>query len=514
MVLTAFVFLVLSRNNTLIRRLSLRCSFIPRIDLDQGDFPTLLHFSAFHGLIELTAAILNCPGAEIALEIRNSSEMTPGELAQLNGHKSLAEKLFNLQSSRQQQQDDESEVKASSQYQVPPPPRPVFEAAGLLSRNDSFGSIKFVSTPIPKEKISTSVQTMPIAKRKAKESSSPQYQEIKSPLRNVDRFGTLRASKRILRGKKDSVELEDLDDVFLPTNNNNNNDKVNKNDDAREGEENDELTLTNELLRLIESYRKGGLSLKDFEAKLEEWRKKAAVSDSAAELKHVKSKEFEDIKDKVKKCKNISTLLRNFKLTPNNNNNNNSNNSKGDKIVATTWPIPPDSNDTIVEGELNVINENDMSVVVLPPTPPKENNNPETMMMTKQTLDRQVSSQILPLSRLSLSSSSSSSGNSPPNPNPNPEAAKSPVKEKFSKLKKWKEFMQHQQQTPTCEDEPENLLNTPKSLLMQEKNKNNNSNIIKKGRILFGGGEKQKKDNNDSSSKQYENLPPIIITDM
>ena len=64
---------------------------------DQGEYPTLLHFSSYHGLSNLTNLLLECPGVHIALDLNNSSEMTPGELAHLNGHLALAERLFNFQ---------------------------------------------------------------------------------------------------------------------------------------------------------------------------------------------------------------------------------------------------------------------------------------------------------------------------------------------------------------------------------------------------------------------------------
>ena len=35
-----------------------------------SEYPTLLHFSAAHGLEQLTCALLDCPGAQAALNIR------------------------------------------------------------------------------------------------------------------------------------------------------------------------------------------------------------------------------------------------------------------------------------------------------------------------------------------------------------------------------------------------------------------------------------------------------------
>ena len=61
------------------------------------DFPTLLHFSAHHGLERLTSVLLECPGAATANQMRNCSDMTPSELAQVNGHLDLANRLRHLQ---------------------------------------------------------------------------------------------------------------------------------------------------------------------------------------------------------------------------------------------------------------------------------------------------------------------------------------------------------------------------------------------------------------------------------
>ena len=61
------------------------------------DFPTLLHFSAHHGLERLTSVLLECPGAVTANQMRNCSDMTPSELAQVNGHLDLANRLQHLQ---------------------------------------------------------------------------------------------------------------------------------------------------------------------------------------------------------------------------------------------------------------------------------------------------------------------------------------------------------------------------------------------------------------------------------
>ena len=61
------------------------------------DFPTLLHFSAHHGLERLTSVLLECPGAVTANHLKNCSDMVPAELAQVNGNISLANRLQSVQ---------------------------------------------------------------------------------------------------------------------------------------------------------------------------------------------------------------------------------------------------------------------------------------------------------------------------------------------------------------------------------------------------------------------------------
>ena len=64
---------------------------------DHSQFPTLLHFAAFHGLKNLCSVLLECPGVRVAIDVKNANDLTPPELAQLNSHVDLAEMLFNFQ---------------------------------------------------------------------------------------------------------------------------------------------------------------------------------------------------------------------------------------------------------------------------------------------------------------------------------------------------------------------------------------------------------------------------------
>ncbi|KAJ8940957.1 hypothetical protein NQ318_006808 [Aromia moschata] len=57
------------------------------------EFPTLLHFATKFGLEKLAMQLLDCPGADVAYEIRNVYDMTPLEIAEASGFAELASML-------------------------------------------------------------------------------------------------------------------------------------------------------------------------------------------------------------------------------------------------------------------------------------------------------------------------------------------------------------------------------------------------------------------------------------
>ncbi|XP_057338201.1 phosphoinositide 3-kinase adapter protein 1 isoform X2 [Microplitis mediator] len=61
--------------------------------ISQEEYPTLLHFAARFGLEKLAWQLLDCPGGEIACDLKNVSELTPAELAEQAGHTKLAHQL-------------------------------------------------------------------------------------------------------------------------------------------------------------------------------------------------------------------------------------------------------------------------------------------------------------------------------------------------------------------------------------------------------------------------------------
>ncbi|XP_011306679.1 phosphoinositide 3-kinase adapter protein 1 isoform X2 [Fopius arisanus] len=57
------------------------------------EYPTLLHFAARFGLEKLAWQLLECPGGEIACDLKNVAELTPADVAEQAGHNKLAQQL-------------------------------------------------------------------------------------------------------------------------------------------------------------------------------------------------------------------------------------------------------------------------------------------------------------------------------------------------------------------------------------------------------------------------------------
>ncbi|XP_019883431.1 phosphoinositide 3-kinase adapter protein 1 isoform X3 [Camponotus floridanus] len=55
--------------------------------------PTLLHFAARFGLEKLAWQLLECPGGDLACDLKNASDLTPTDLAEQAGHTRLAHQL-------------------------------------------------------------------------------------------------------------------------------------------------------------------------------------------------------------------------------------------------------------------------------------------------------------------------------------------------------------------------------------------------------------------------------------
>lgn len=60
------------------------------------EYPTLLHFAAYWGLEKLCLQLMDCPGGDVACEMRNISGRTPADLAEIGGHFKLANNFKNF----------------------------------------------------------------------------------------------------------------------------------------------------------------------------------------------------------------------------------------------------------------------------------------------------------------------------------------------------------------------------------------------------------------------------------
>ena len=305
---------------------------------DEGEFPTLLHFAACHGLVKLVSLLIECPGSNIAIELKNGADMSPAEMAQSNGHFELAERLFSFQANAgshphiydyiQQEQarramaavsskppspsQPQPQAATLSEYQVPPPPRPVEGSSSVLAKApylDMSGSGSGTATPADTASPKTerkAVQTVLVNQGR---DDSPKYHEIKSPNATAakDPFGTMRAASRLPREDED-------DDVFLPSESAVDPDasKVKKSKEDPFGtlrankairmlnekrsvvgqEQRDyrgdlqkvtgyenELAITNELLCLLEDFKSKSYTVKEMEVMFDKWRRRAAIYD-------------------------------------------------------------------------------------------------------------------------------------------------------------------------------------------------------------------------------------------
>lgn len=53
----------------------------------------MLHFAARFGLERLAWQLLDCPGGDLASDLKNAAELTPADLAEQAGHLKLAHQL-------------------------------------------------------------------------------------------------------------------------------------------------------------------------------------------------------------------------------------------------------------------------------------------------------------------------------------------------------------------------------------------------------------------------------------
>ena len=234
-------------NDVVTRRLMICCLFA-----DSGEFPTLLHFAACHGLEKLCTALMDCLGFNDAIQTRNASEMTPAELAHVNGHFELANKLhaLHVQIYKEWNQQHVYDYIQQNNYQIPPPPRPVHEKIQNNGNSDPFGTLK-ASKKIT-EKPDKVLDDM-------EEGDDDVF--ITNTV-NEDKFGTLKANKVM-----NSMRNEQLQDYRA------------SNNKPDLGQSTDDLTITDELLKLLEDFQKKSYSAKEMEMLFESWKRKASIEE-------------------------------------------------------------------------------------------------------------------------------------------------------------------------------------------------------------------------------------------
>ncbi|XP_063912859.1 phosphoinositide 3-kinase adapter protein 1 isoform X2 [Zophobas morio] len=121
------------------------------------EHPTLLHFAAKFGFEKLALQLLDCPGADIAYDIKNVYDMTPAEIAESNGHPELAATLkgymnmneftnmyaklkeISLNTSKIDEDSYITPKAIEELYKICPPPRPVEDLSSPTTPINEYG---------------------------------------------------------------------------------------------------------------------------------------------------------------------------------------------------------------------------------------------------------------------------------------------------------------------------------------------------------------------------------------
>jgi len=206
-----------------------------------------------------------------------------------------------------------------------------------------------------------------------------------------DPFGTLRASRANSVPKSLSSEASN-DDVFSPPVETQS--KTNRTDyrGIPNDESSDNLAVTEELLELLEDFKHKSYTVKEMEIMFENWRRKASLPENSKAEPTKKSSKS----DLLKASKSAYSLLKLFRGHTSDSNPKIKRTSSTKKFLkpsgtefSTNLQVSDSSEHKTFHPPLD---ESQLSVVALPPTPLKPENSEE------------VSSQILPLHRLSGSS--------------------------------------------------------------------------------------------------------------
>ncbi|XP_014253061.1 phosphoinositide 3-kinase adapter protein 1 isoform X2 [Cimex lectularius] len=135
------------------------------------EYPTLLHFAARYGLEKLCWQLLECPGGELACQLKNAGQQTPAELADKSGHQKLAHALqgylqmtelssmYSYLKGVSEKQDEQKFEDGnylmprplSDTYLIPPKARPVLPNLPIQENYSLSSSPKDVFLSSPKE---------------------------------------------------------------------------------------------------------------------------------------------------------------------------------------------------------------------------------------------------------------------------------------------------------------------------------------------------------------------------
>ena len=192
--------------------------------------------------------------------MRNISDMTPAELAHVNGHFDLANKLHTLHVNlfKEINKNHVYDYIQQNNYQIPPPPRPVHLKPNI--QKDSYGP-NIQKDPYGTMRAEKKLSTPPECIEKIEKYTEELEDEVF--FAENDKFGTLKANKAIIQKMDNRMDYRET--------------KINKNGNSMSTS--DELAITDEFLKLIEDFQTKNYSPKEMEMLFENWKRRADLHD-------------------------------------------------------------------------------------------------------------------------------------------------------------------------------------------------------------------------------------------
>ena len=225
--------------------------------------------------------------------MRNVSEMTPAELAHVNGHFELANKIHSMhvnlykESSKQHVYD----YIQQNNYQIPPPPRPVHlkpsggtsgtsypDSISLLNNNEHQLKSKNKNDPYgtmrAEKKLATPPETkLDVTTKDTFATDDPDLDEGDDDVfvSNTDKFGTMKANKAINKVQENRMDYRETKGAQKQS--------ASGSGTTTGGMASDELAITDEFLKLLEDFQSKNYSAKEMEMLFENWKRKADLQD-------------------------------------------------------------------------------------------------------------------------------------------------------------------------------------------------------------------------------------------